>query len=139
MKRFGLRGTMASQSSLGSPCTWHLNPSSAYFSARTMPDLPSRKEAVTSWVLFPIEETIPIPVTTTRLINEPLQLHPVGAHASYGALFGPCQSAPAPINPAPIKVSGRRRGRLAGLEQANAHVGRGVDDLAVGFQGSVRD
>jgi hypothetical protein len=37
-----------------------------------MPDLASRKEANTSWVLLPIDETIPIPVTTTRLIpNSP--------------------------------------------------------------------
>jgi hypothetical protein len=34
-----------------------------------MPDLPSRKDASTSWVLLPIEETTPIPVTTTRLIG----------------------------------------------------------------------
>ena len=39
---------------------------SAYSGAARMPDLASRKLAVTSWVLLPIEETIPIPVTTTR-------------------------------------------------------------------------
>jgi hypothetical protein len=33
-----------------------------------MPDLASRKEASTSWVLLPMDETMPIPVTTTRLI-----------------------------------------------------------------------
>jgi hypothetical protein len=33
-----------------------------------MPDLASRSEAVTSSVLLPIEDTIPIPVTTTRRI-----------------------------------------------------------------------
>src|SRR5436190_1037004 len=33
-----------------------------------MPDLASRKLASTSWVLFPMDETIPIPVTTTRLM-----------------------------------------------------------------------
>ena len=37
--------------------------------ACTMPDLASRSEATTSWVLLPIEETIPMPVTTTRLIR----------------------------------------------------------------------
>jgi hypothetical protein len=31
-----------------------------------MQDFASRKFATTSWVLFPIEETMPIPVTTTR-------------------------------------------------------------------------
>ncbi len=66
MNRFGLRGTRPSHSSFGSPWTWHLKPSSAYFSAREMPDFASRRFATTSWVLFPIEETIPIPVTTTR-------------------------------------------------------------------------
>ena len=34
----------------------------------TMPDLASRSEASTSWVLLPIEETMPMPVTTTRLM-----------------------------------------------------------------------
>jgi hypothetical protein len=34
-----------------------------------MPDLASRKLANTSWVLLPMDETIPIPVTTTRLIS----------------------------------------------------------------------
>src|SRR5215468_949840 len=34
-----------------------------------MPDLASRKLARTSWVLLPIDETMPIPVTTTRLMN----------------------------------------------------------------------
>jgi hypothetical protein len=29
----------------------------------------ARREASTSWVLFPIGETMPIPVTTTRLIS----------------------------------------------------------------------
>ena len=34
----------------------------------TMPDLASRREASTSCVLLPMDETMPIPVTTTRLI-----------------------------------------------------------------------
>src|SRR5215468_6142233 len=34
-----------------------------------MPDLASRRLARTSWVLLPIDETMPIPVTTTRLMN----------------------------------------------------------------------
>ena len=72
MKRRALRGIMPSHSSCGSPCTWQRNPSSAYFSARTMPDLASLSEASTSWVLLPIEETTPIPVTTTRLIGKTL-------------------------------------------------------------------
>jgi hypothetical protein len=34
-----------------------------------MPLLASRSEASTSWVLFPMDETMPIPVTTTRRIG----------------------------------------------------------------------
>ena len=33
-----------------------------------MPDFASRREASTSWVVLPMDETMPIPVTTTRLI-----------------------------------------------------------------------
>jgi hypothetical protein len=36
-----------------------------------MPDFASLSEASTSWVVFPIEDTIPMPVTTTRLIDNP--------------------------------------------------------------------
>src|SRR5438270_13217205 len=54
--------------SVGAPCTWERKPSSAYFSARVMPDFASWRLASTSWVLFPMDETIPIPVMTTRLI-----------------------------------------------------------------------
>jgi len=69
MNRLGLRGTCATQSIWGAPCTWQRKPISAYFSALTIPDLPSLSEAITSWLELPIEETIPIPVTTTRLIS----------------------------------------------------------------------
>jgi hypothetical protein len=34
-----------------------------------MPDFASRKLASTSCVLLPMEETMPIPVTTTRLMT----------------------------------------------------------------------
>ena len=34
----------------------------------TMPDLASRRLASTSWVLLPMDETMPMPVTTTRLM-----------------------------------------------------------------------
>jgi hypothetical protein len=33
-----------------------------------MPDFASRREAKTSCVLLPMDDTMPIPVTTTRLI-----------------------------------------------------------------------
>jgi hypothetical protein len=46
-----------------------------------MPDFASRRLPSTSWVLLPIEETIPVPVTTTRLIeaSEKHPHRPVGA------------------------------------------------------------
>src|SRR6266436_2676932 len=40
-------------SSVGAPCTWERKPSSAYLSARVMPDFASWRLASTSWVLFP--------------------------------------------------------------------------------------
>src|SRR5258708_31258683 len=55
-------------SSVGAPCTCERKPSSAYFSARVMPDFASCRLASTSWVLFPMDETMPIPVMTTRLM-----------------------------------------------------------------------
>ena len=62
------RSTASLGSSVGAPCTWQRKPSSAYLSARTMPDLASRSDATTSCVLLPMDETMPIPVTTTRFI-----------------------------------------------------------------------
>src|ERR1051326_1207661 len=41
-------------------------PSSAYSGAATTPERASRSEARTSLALLPIEDTTPIPVTTTR-------------------------------------------------------------------------
>src|ERR1700732_2627935 len=63
------RALAPSGARVGARCTWQRKPSSAYLSARTMPDLASRKLARTSWVLLPMDETMPIPVTTTRLMN----------------------------------------------------------------------
>src|SRR5689334_12300774 len=54
--------------SVGAPCTCERKPISAYFSARVIPDFASWRLASTSWVLFPMDETIPIPVMTTRLM-----------------------------------------------------------------------
>ena len=62
------RSITSAGSSVGAPCTWERKPSSAYFSARVMPDFASWRLASTSWVLFPMDETIPIPVMTTRLM-----------------------------------------------------------------------
>src|SRR3569833_642539 len=58
---------MDSQSSiLAGAWTWQRKPISAYWGAATAPDFASRREASTSLALEPIEETMPIPVTTTR-------------------------------------------------------------------------
>jgi hypothetical protein len=35
-----------------------------------MPDFASRRLASTSWALFPMEDTMPMPVTTTRLMDQ---------------------------------------------------------------------
>src|ERR1700752_5150025 len=72
------RSTASLGSSVGAPCTWQRNPSSAYLSARTTPDLASRRLARTSWVVLPMDETMPIPVTTTRLMI---------ASSAFGLLF----------------------------------------------------
>ena len=85
-----------------------------------MPDFASRSEAVTSCTLLPIEDTIPIPVTTTRLI---------------GALLWRCLSAlgAAPDAPPPpfcgFGSNGLSR-RLAGLEQPDLQVLGAVDHVS---------
>src|ERR1043166_5098 len=66
--RIARRSTTSAASSEGAPCTCERKPSSAYLSAREMPDFASRRFASTSWVLLPMDETMPIPVTTTRLM-----------------------------------------------------------------------
>src|SRR5581483_2279144 len=131
MKRRALRGTMPSHSMRGAPCTWQRKPSLAYSSARTMPDLASRNEARTSWVLFPMEETMPFPVTTTRRIETP----------------SPCLTAPARSRSAdatPARAAPRGRAAVSGycrllpcLEQADAQVGGRVDDLTIGLHDAV--
>ena len=67
-KRMARRSTDSAGSSVGAPCTWQRKPSLAYSSARLMPDFASRRLASTSCVLLPMDETMPIPVTTTRRI-----------------------------------------------------------------------
>jgi hypothetical protein len=44
-------------------------PRSAYSGWKVMPDFASLSDASTSWVLLPMDETIPIPVKTTRLMS----------------------------------------------------------------------
>src|SRR5450756_1167045 len=62
------RSTDPAGSSVGMPCTWQRKPRLANSSAWVIPDLASRRLARTSCVLLPMDETMPIPVTTTRLI-----------------------------------------------------------------------
>src|SRR6185437_6754496 len=68
-KRKARRSTMPSGSSVGAPCTWLRKPRSAYLSARLIPERAECRLASTSWVLLPIDETTPMPVTTTRVMN----------------------------------------------------------------------
>src|SRR3954452_10887565 len=69
MKRLARRSIIASRSMFGLLCTWLRKPSSASSLPKLMPDFASRSEATTSWVLLPIEDTIPMPVTATRLMK----------------------------------------------------------------------
>src|SRR6476619_4044439 len=82
-----------------------------------MPDFASRNEASTSWALLPIEDTMPMPVTTTRLITSSSALKM-------------------------IRVPGSRRSRTGGsffarMEQAHAQILGGIDRIAVGFKPAV--
>src|ERR1043166_4208836 len=123
-KRMARRSIVPSGSSVGAPCTWERKPSSTYLSARTMPDLASRRLASTSWVLLPMDETMPIPVTTTRLMP--------ASSASY-------RSAP--------RAAGRRRGASGSArlqhgsltEQPHLEIERTVDHRAVGGKPAVGD
>src|SRR5579859_4859272 len=69
-KRAARRSTMDSQSICGLAWTWQRKPSSAYSAAAVTPDFASRNEASTSLAVLPIDDTTPIPVTTTRRIPD---------------------------------------------------------------------
>src|SRR5215470_11698524 len=116
------RSTTSSASSRGAPCTWQRKPSSAYLSARTTPDFASRRLARTSWVLLPMDETMPIPVTTTRLM--------IASSAFSGA---PRWKAPR-SGPGPARLR-----HFILLEQAHFQVERPVDHRVVGGQPAVRN
>src|SRR5580693_3950391 len=111
------RSTDSLGSSVGAPCTWQRKPSSAYLSARTMPDLASRSDASTSCVLLPMDETIPIPVTTTRLM----------------AVF------PSPRCGKTARLRSRCgcRQRRVFAEQPDLEVERAIDNRAIGGQPAV--
>src|SRR4051812_24865404 len=118
-KRMARRSITSAGWSVGAPCTWKRKPSSAYLSARVMPDFASKRLASTSWVLFPMDETIPIPVMTTRLmIVSPLSF-----------LCCPPYSMP------PSRL--RLHGVLS--EQADPEVLRAIDNLAVRGKPPIRD
>src|ERR1043166_689082 len=83
-----------------------------------MPDFASYRLASTSWVLFPIDETMPIPVMTTRLmIASSLPCHVFRCGR---------QSATVLIRPA--RASGSRMHRGA---RSDPEILRAVDNLAV--------
>ncbi len=60
------RSRMVAGSRVGVPDTCERKPCSTKDESRAMPLLASLSEARTSLVLLPMEETMPIPVTTTR-------------------------------------------------------------------------
>src|SRR5262245_40375885 len=89
-----------------------------------MPDLASRNEARTSWVLLPIEDTIPIPVTTTRLIARPF-------------LASSCRSSLCQTRTRRMTHPSQGCWLLAGCKEPDAKIGGSVDHLAVGLHHSV--
>src|SRR6476661_6055693 len=93
-----------------------------------MPDLASRRLANTSWVLLPMDETMPIPVTTTRLI----EASPASADlpTPEGRVHLPNFAR---LNPL------RRLQRLGVAEQSDLEIGRLVDHRAVGREPAVGD
>src|SRR5215831_10415146 len=125
------RSTASAASSVGAPCTWLRKPSSTCLSARVTPDLASRRLASTSCVLLPMDETMPIPVTTTRLMP--------ASSASCG-VFGASSTAPAVCSYGRAGRSGAtRRQRGALLKQSDLEVERLVDDRAVRRDPAVGD
>src|ERR1700730_7948107 len=125
--RMARRSTTPSGSRLGAPCTWQRNPSSAYLSARTIPDFASRRLARTSWVLFPIDETMPMPVTTTRLMEASSAVQKLRV-----LLPGTLRT----MSGAPSCAA---RLHLFLTEQADLEIHGPVDDRAIGLEPAVRD
>src|ERR1700730_940381 len=91
-----------------------------------MPDLASRKEASTSWVLFPIEETIPIPVMTTRRM---LQTSCLTSRPWTTGAFVQGRK----------KAEGSRRGWSCGLNQAHPQILGLIYARSIGFEPAVGD
>src|SRR5690554_6075147 len=66
MKRRVRLSTCSLRSILSVPATRLRKPCSAISGLATMPERPAFREAITSSAEFPMDETIPNPVTTTR-------------------------------------------------------------------------
>src|ERR1041384_4854406 len=114
------RSIISDGSSVGRPWTCERKPSSAYDSDRVIPDFASYRLASTSWVLFPMDETIPIPVMTTRLmIASPSYFVVVSMRPDMSAGHFPKRSGF-------CLRSGSR------LEQPHFQVLRAIDNVAVG-------
>src|SRR6056297_1357304 len=69
MKRRVRLSTCLATSISTAPAIWLRKPCSAMTGLAVIPDRPSRRDARTSAALFPMDETIPSPVTTTRRIR----------------------------------------------------------------------
>jgi len=111
-KRIARRSTSSVGSSVGRPQTWQRKPCSAKESEKLMPERASRSEVSTSAASLPIEDTIPSPVTTTRLMMDSSSL---------------CR----PANPRPRFDRWRLGGALLG--QSDLQVGCVIDGLAIGL------
>src|ERR1039458_10086252 len=132
------RSTDPAGSSVGMPCTWQRKPRLANSSACVMPDLASRKLARTSCVLLPMDETMPIPVTTTRLMA-------TLPHPRRGlSMIGPHLGRPRQLRKSPNRVRGlsssaARLQRRILLEQADLEVAGAVDYVAIRRKPAVSD
>src|SRR6185437_2286842 len=107
-----------------------------------MPDLASRRLARTSWVLLPMDETMPIPVTTTRLIQ--FDLLPLQCFVDDWATLGPADAIPQAHGPQAWRGSRATRGSCSGglehlilFEQSNLEVAGAINDGAVRRQPAI--
>ena len=98
-------------------------------SAREIPDLASWRLESTSWVLFPMDETMPIPVMTTRLM-----------------IASPCRYVIVTVinskNAVSFAGAGNLRSRLqCGIlfEQPDLQILRAIDNLAVHGKPAIGD
>src|SRR5689334_19503082 len=113
MKRRSLRSINGWKSMSTAPATWLRMPRASYSGRNTMPLLPVCSEVRTVGRSVPMQETMPIPVTTTRRIKEPLTDF---RFTKYDQLNS---------------ETGVRH------EEPNAQAGGGVNDLAVDRNGAV--